>query len=87
MHLGLFEKVMSHESHEFRCHEGLVSPTSLLELILQLLGYSKVHEEEVILVIHNLIYNWSSFIGHLLDWSFTWLSERNEYSEDDCMIR
>lgn len=49
---------MSHESHEFRCHEGLVSPTSLLELVLQLFGYSKVHEEEVILVIHNLIYNW-----------------------------
>ncbi len=49
---------MSHESHEFRCHEGLVSPTSLLELVLQLFGYSKVHKEEVILVIHNLIYNW-----------------------------
>jgi hypothetical protein len=58
MHLGLFYEVMSHEPHELRCHEGLVSPTSLLELILELLGYSKVHEEEVILVIHNLIYNW-----------------------------
>jgi len=44
----------------------LVSPTSLLELILQLFGYAKVHKEEVILVIHNLIYNWLSFIGHLL---------------------
>ena len=43
---------MSHEPHEFRCHEGLVSPTSLLELILQLFGYAKVHKEEVIFVIH-----------------------------------
>ena len=58
MYFGLFYEIVSHEPHEFRCHEGLVSPTSLLELILQLLGYSKVHKEEVILVIHNLIYNW-----------------------------
>ena len=48
---------MSHEPHEFRCHEGLVSPTSLLELILQLLGYSEVHKEEVILVIYKH-FNW-----------------------------
>ena len=43
MYLGLFYEVMSYEPHEFRCHEGLVSPTSLLELILQLFGYAKVH--------------------------------------------